>query len=228
MIQKAGPELSGPALCFYMAASTAAQRGQSSVSGSTFGLRFQQRLHLGLEIMFFNRAVGLHAVGGEGQLDGSVQAFAHPLFRTGVFQRLVHIGAQRLHLCPLGIFRLGEIPGRVHLGHLVEQDAFSVVLLAVGHGGPDLFGGKGQNRGDEADHAAEDVVHGGLSRTALQRVGAVAVQSVLDDIQIEVGHLHHAEVVDGAVDIVELVGLIAGAGIFDQGVKLRQRPAVQL
>ena len=38
---------------------------------------------------------------------------------------------------------------------------------------------------------------GGLGGAALQAVGLLAVQPVLDDVQIEGGQLHHADVIDG-------------------------------
>ncbi len=74
--------------------------------------------------------------------------------------------------------------------------------------------------------ATEDLVHGGLGSLAAHTVGAV--QAVLGHIQIEVGHGNNAEVVDGVIDLVEVIHIIASLGIHDEVIQSSQSPAVDL
>ena len=65
---------------------------------------------------------------------------------------------------------------------------------------------------EQAHHGVQHDKDRALGAAAGQRIGALAVQTILDDVQIEVGHIHHAEVVDRAVDVVELIVVIAARG----------------
>ncbi len=96
----------------------------------------------------------------------------------------------------------------------------------MGHGGPDLLAGKGQDGGDHPGHAVQDQVQSGLGGGAALIVPTV--ETVLDDIQIKVGHLHHTEVVNGAVHGVELIALVPGTDILHQVVERRHGPLVQI
>ncbi|CAN3974445.1 GNAT family acetyltransferase, partial [Dysosmobacter welbionis] len=61
-------------------------------------------------------------------------------------------------------------------------------------------------------------------------LGAVlflAVQTVLDDVQIEVGHVHHAEVVHRVGDHQELIVVVRLGALLHQGVQAGDGPAVQ-
>ncbi len=56
----------------------------------------------------------------------------------------------------------------------------------------------------------------------------VTIQAVLDNIQIEIGHIHHAEVVDCMQYGMELISVIARNHTGNQLIKLHQRPLVKL
>jgi hypothetical protein len=56
----------------------------------------------------------------------------------------------------------------------------------------------------------------------------LAVEAVLDDVQIEAGQLHHAEIVDGVGHHVELIVIVGLVHLSDQLVELGDGPAVQL
>ena len=83
---------------------------------------------------------------------------------------------------------------------------------------PDLFCSKGEDRCNQTGDCAENAVHGGLCSTALQRILLLAVQAILDDVQIEVGQIGGAEVVDGMEYDVEIECLIALVYLFDDTV----------
>ena len=72
------------------------------------------------------------------------------------------------------------------LVHLVEDHVAAVVAAAVGHGLPDLVAGEGQDGGEQLGHGVQDQVQGGLGGAAAEAVLLLAVQPVLDDVQIEV------------------------------------------
>ena len=61
-----------------------------------------------------------------------------------------------------------------------------------------------------------------------RRIRAVAVEVILDDVEIEAGERDDAEVVDGVGDGEELVVLVGRLAAGHQVVQLRDGPAVQL
>ena len=88
----------------------------------------------------------------------------------------------------------------------------------MGHGLPDLVAGEGQDGGEELGQGVQNEPQGGLGGAAQQAVLLLAVQPVLDDVQVEGGQLHHAEVVDGVADDMELVVAVCGEALFDEPV----------
>ena len=125
-------------------------------------------------------------LGGNGQPDLGLQGLADLLLGAGGLQHAVDGGADLDDLVPLrhgGLVQgiLGE-----GLVHLVEHHVAGVVTLAVGHGLPDLVAGKGQDGGHDLGHGIQDQPQGGLGAAALGAVLLVAVQPVLNDVQIEV------------------------------------------
>ena len=80
---------------------------------------------------------------------------------------------------------------------------------------PDLVTGKGQNRGHKPGHAGQNRIQRGLCRPAGQGIHPVAVQPVLDNVQIEVGHIHYAEIIDRTVDNVEIKTVIGLVHLFN-------------
>ena len=95
----------------------------------------------------------------------------------------------------------------------------------MGHGLPDLVAGEGQNGGEHLGHAVQDQVQRGLGAAALQAVALLTVEPILDDVQIEAGELHHAEVVDLVGDHVELIVFVGLGHPLDELVELADRPA---
>ena len=98
----------------------------------------------------------------------------------------------------------------------------------MGHGQPDLIAGEGEDRRKHLGHRVEDQVQCGLGAAAGQAVAAIAVQAVLDDIQIERGENDDTEIIDGVGDGVEFVVAVGRFHLFHQGVALGHGPAVQL
>ena len=98
----------------------------------------------------------------------------------------------------------------------------------MGHGQPDLVAGEAQDGGHDLGDGVQDQVEGRLGAAAGQAVLLLAVQAVLDDVQIEVGQLHHAEIVDGVGDDQELIVIVSLGALFNQGVQAGDGPAVQL
>ena len=95
------------------------------------------------------------------------------------------------------------------------------------HGQPDLITGEGQDGGEQLGHGVQDQVQGGLGAAALQTILLLTVEPVLDDVQIEAAQLHHAEIIDGMGHHMELILVIGGLHLLDQGVELGDSPAVQ-
>ena len=167
------------------------------------------------------QVVGLAAaVEGDGRLEGG----ADLLVVAGGLEGLLDLVADGDQLGPLGLERLvGGVPAGV--GHLLKDDV-AVHPLGLGHKVPDLLAGEAEDGGDDLVQGHQDLVHGGLRCLAGRAAGAV--ETVLGDVEVEVGHGHHAEVVDRVVDLVEVVGRVAGVGLLQQVVEGGQGPAVDL
>ena len=156
-----------------------------------------------------------------------LQGLADFLLGPGGLQHGVHVVAQLFHGGPL--LHGGLIQGVVGEGlvHVVEHHVPTIVAAAVGHREPDLIAGEAQDGGHQLGHGVQNQEQGGLGAAALGAVLFLAVQTVLDDVQIEVGHVHHAEVVHRVGDHQELIVVVRLGALLHQGVQAGDGPAVQ-
>ena len=120
------------------------------------------------------------------QGDGSLKGLADALCAAGSLENAVYIvshGDESVPLCHLVIVEsvLGE-----GLVHLVEHDIADIVALTVRHRKPDLVAGECEDGGEHLGHGVEDEVQSGLGAAALETVTLLAVEPVLDDVEIEV------------------------------------------
>ena len=86
----------------------------------------------------------------------------------------------------------------------------------IGHG---LVDRVGQDRLQIAHEHREELSQHGLGAAALERAGLVAIQTVLQGVEVHVRKLGNHEVVKRTVSARELV---AGVGIVDLGLNLGQ------
>ena len=196
-----------------------------------FAFAALHNLHLrnneGRRQLFFHSLQLLVKLVAAGQGDLGVGGLANLLGGPLGLQSLQHIVPHPIDPIPLGVECVGN--RNVHLGgHLIEEDALHVQLLGSRQVLPDLLGGEDQDRSHQPGQRGQDVVHGGLSRPAQDAVPLLAVQPVLDDIQIEAGHFHHAEVVDGVEGDVIIQSIISRPCLIVQLVQPLISPLVQL
>ena len=109
---------------------------------------------------------------------------------------------------PGGHFGIGERIVRIRLRHLVQQHVAAVVAVAVRHLEPDLVAGEREDGRKYLRHGIEDDPQRALRRAAGGGIRAVAVQAVLDDIEIAARKRHDAEIVDGVGAGQEFIVLI--------------------
>ena len=163
---------------------------------------------------------GIIAVQG----NGSFQRSTDGLFCTGLLQHLLDLVTDSNELCPLGLEGI-VCSVLACLGHCLEHNVL-VHAFGLGQEVPDLLAGEAEDGGNDLVQSDQDLVHGGLGSLAAHTVGAV--QAVFRHIQVEVGHSNNAEVVDGVIDLVEVIHIIACLGIHDQVIQSSQCPAVDL
>src|ERR1051326_2770270 len=93
---------------------------------------------------------------------------------------------------------------------------------------PDFIRRVRQDRRQYSSQRLSQQMKRGLRGTALPRIGPLAIEPVLDYVQVERAQFHGTEIVNCMVDTVKLVDLISlGAGVH-HSIELRQRPTVQL
>ena len=92
---------------------------------------------------------------------------------------------------------------------------------------PDLFAGECKDWSKYQSHIAQDAVDSGLSCTSGYRVWFFNIQSVLDNIQIEVGQVDGAEVADCIINQMELKLIISFVAFFCNLIHSCQSPAIQ-
>ena len=97
----------------------------------------------------------------------------------------------------------------------------------MGHGLPNLIPGEAQHRGHDLGHGVQNEIQRRLGRAPGQAVLLLAVQPVLDDIQVEVRQLHHAEIVHRVGDHVEVKVVIALEALLNEDIQTGDSPAVQ-
>ena len=118
-------------------------------------------------------------------------------------------------------------PVRIYLRHREQLNA-DRSLGSFGHITVNFLRCKGQNRGDQTQHSVQNMIHHRLYRAAGSSVRQLRIQGVLGNIQIQVAHLHHAEVMNGMVNRMELIGIISRTHTLDQHLQAVQHPAVNL
>ena len=112
--------------------------------------------------------------------------------------------------------------------HIVKQYAVCVVTCIVRHCLPDFLCGEAQNGREQPYKGVENDVHCSLRTPPLHTVGRLGVESVLDDIKVEITHIQHAELVDCNLHKVEIVGVIPVYNLFNKSVEFVERKAVYL
>ena len=102
--------------------------------------------------------------------------------------------------------------------------------LAVdpGHVAPGLLGREREDGGEEPGERGEHLEAHCLRRPPPQVVRRRDVEPVLDDVEVEGGQVHGAEVVRRVEHHVELVIAVGAAHARDQLAEAQERPAIQL
>lgn len=103
-------------------------------------------------------------------------------------------------------------------GHLIEDRRGFVHALLQGKIRPDLLRSEGDHRREQQGQIPQDAVDGGLCSPTLHRIGGLGIKAVFEHIQIEVGHIHRAEVVYRMINNVELKPIISRPHLLSQGV----------
>ena len=136
------------------------------------------------------------------------EALADALVGAGSLQNAVDVRADAQGSLPDGHFGVRQRVVRIRLRHLVQQHVAAVVAVAVRHLEPDLVAGEREDGCKYLRHGIEDDPQRALRRAAGGGIRAVAVQAVLDDIEIEARKRHDAEIVDGVGTGQEFIVLI--------------------
>ena len=151
------------------------------------------------------------------------QRRANDLIGTGLLQNLLDIVADGHDAIPLGLKRL--IGSSLCLGHLLKDN----IVLHAGQLrdiAPDFLAGEAQDGCQQLGEVHQNAVQGTLGAAAGMVIGAV--QAILDDVHIEVGHINDAEVVQCVVGAAEVIVVIGIAQVGGQLVAGLQCPAVNL
>src|SRR6202521_2012567 len=69
-------------------------------------------------------------------------------------------------------------------------------------------------------------MHRGLRGAAARRIGRIAIQAVLCDVDIETAQIDGAELIERVVDLVEFVSGVGGAAIRDHIFQAIEDPAI--
>ena len=96
------------------------------------------------------------------------------------------------------------------------------------HSLPDFVCGKAQNRRQHANQRTQDTIDRSLCRAAAQTIGLIAVQTILDHIEVEVGHINNTEIMNCMEYGVEFVAIISLTNLCSKVVQLHQCPLIQL
>ena len=131
----------------------------------------------------------LHSLGGScvhcGERYVRLERFADAFVGSRGFEHAVHIRADFERGLPLGHFILGKRIFGIRLRHLVKEHVSCVVLCAVRHLKPDLVAREREDRREDFGHGVEDHPQRALRRLTDRRVLAVAVEMILDNIEIQ-------------------------------------------
>ena len=144
-----------------------------------------------------------------------LEGFSDALVGSRGFEHAVHIRADLERGLPLGHFILGKRIFGIRLRHLVKEHVSCVVLCAVRHLKPDLVAREREDRRKDFGHGVEDHPQRALRRLTDRRVLAVAVEMILDNIEIQARERHDAEIVHGVRDGQELIVLIGSLALYE-------------
>ncbi len=82
-------------------------------------------------------------------------------------------------------------------GHLIEENALHIQFCGRREVLPDFFSGEHQDGRYQTGQRSQDIIHRSLGGTAQNAVPLLAVEAILDNIEIEAGHFDNAEIVNG-------------------------------
>ena len=156
-----------------------------------------------------------------------VQRTANGFLLPRALQRSQHLTAHLEQSLP-GSALGGRQPGIQFLfgGQQCQVDAFLFVSV-VRQGAPNLLGGKGENRSQQAGQGMGDAVQGRLRRAPRGRPGRKSVEPILEDVEVGSAQIHHAEIVQAMPGAMKGVAVVGGAAVLHHFTHLRQHPAVQ-
>ena len=109
---------------------------------------------------------------------------------------------------------------------LVQENAFGVIGCTVRHKAPDFFCGEGEYRSEQQRHTTQNAVHGCLCSPSCNGGFLFTVQTILDDVQIEVGHIGCTEIVNAVEYHMEIKVGIPFMYLVNQSIQTNQCPAV--
>ncbi len=112
--------------------------------------------------------------------------------------------------------------------HLVEHHRAAIIICVFRQETPDFFRSEWDERCKDHIQTTQDGIDCCLCRAADERAGRFHIEPILDDIQIEIGHVNRAEVVQRVIDNMEFEPVITARCCFDQLVKPRQCPFIQI
>ena len=92
---------------------------------------------------------------------------------------------------------------------------------------PDVLGHVAQHRGDQPGQALDHQVQHRLAAAPPEVTGAAHIEAVFGDVEVDVGEVNDAEVLQRLEEAVELVALKVACDVVDQGGGALQHPLIQ-
>ena len=92
---------------------------------------------------------------------------------------------------------------------------------------PDVFGHVAEHRRDHAGQALQHQSHHGLAAAAAEGVSRTDVETILGNVEVDIGEIHHAEVLQGLEEAIELEALKIAADVLQNLGGALQHPAIQ-
>ena len=84
-----------------------------------------------------------------------------------------------------------------------------------------------EHRCDQPSEALQHQAQHRLAAAAAELIGSAHVEAVLGDVEVDVGQVHHAEVLQGLEEAVKLIALEVSRHAVDQGGGALQHPLIQ-
>jgi len=161
---------------------------------------------------------------GEGELDGGFEVGADLLGLTGGLDGLLDDGAGFEEVFDGGEGGVGLT--RPAKAGTTNREGLQMDAVVVAEEFPGLVGGVGEDGGEQLHQGLGDFADGGLGGAAAGAVRGVAVEAVLGDVDVERGEIAGDELGDGADDLAEVVGGVAGEALGGDDVEALEDPAV--